>query len=313
MAGLVKPDPARHPCRRGEGNIEFPDQGVCLLRRLSPARLLALLLTGLIPVAAGRAQSAPDPPGIQDNSFLIEEAYNQEYGVVQHISTFTRFWNSKDWIYTFTQEWPVPGAPRHQLSYTLARLHAGALQGSGAGWGDALLNYRYQLVGSGDARVAFSPRLSLILPAGDSSAGRGFGGAGFQASLPLSVVVTKQLVTHWNAGTTVVPHAQNFAHQRATTVGYNLGQSFIWRAHSRFNVMLETVFGSFQQVVAPNRTEWSRSLLLSPGVRWAYNFKNGLQIVPGIAVPLGVGPSAGEKGVLLYLSFEHPFRKLPEK
>jgi hypothetical protein len=30
-------------------------------------------------------------------------------------------------------------------------------------------------------------------------------------------------------------------------------------------------------------------------------------------VPLGVGPSAGERAVLLYLSFEHPFRKLPKK
>jgi hypothetical protein len=26
---------------------------------------------------------------------------------VQHIQNFQRFWNSKDWVYTFTQEWPV--------------------------------------------------------------------------------------------------------------------------------------------------------------------------------------------------------------
>jgi len=30
--------------------------------------------------------------------------------------------------------------------------------------------------------------------------------------------------------------------------------------------------------------------------------------VPGIAFPIGVGPSAGDDAVLLYLSFEHPFR-----
>lgn len=29
-------------------------------------------------------------PAIQDNSFFIEEAYNQEDRVVQHISTFVR-------------------------------------------------------------------------------------------------------------------------------------------------------------------------------------------------------------------------------
>src|SRR5207249_3322336 len=58
------------------------------------------------------------PYGIQDNSFLVEEAYNQEFGVVQHIQNFQRYWNSKEWIYTFTQEWPVDPRPRHQLSYT---------------------------------------------------------------------------------------------------------------------------------------------------------------------------------------------------
>jgi len=100
---------------------------------------------------------------------------------------------------------------------------------------------------------------------------------------------------------------------RAFSTGYNLGQSFIWLANPRFNVMLETVFSRAQSVIAPDKTEWSSSVFLSPGVRWAYNFKNGLQIVPGVAAPLGVGPSAGEKGIFLYLSFEHPFRKLPKE
>jgi len=68
---------------------------------------LALLLPSL-----GYAEPASETtPPIQDNSFLIEEAYNQEFGVVQHTSTLTRLWNRKDWIYTFTQEWPAPAIP----------------------------------------------------------------------------------------------------------------------------------------------------------------------------------------------------------
>src|SRR5689334_2047097 len=86
------------------------------------------------------SSSQSQQPGIQDNSFLLEEAYNQNFGVVQHISSFARFWNSKDWAYTFTQEWPVPGDARHQFSYTLPYWHAGAFQESGAGIGDILLN-----------------------------------------------------------------------------------------------------------------------------------------------------------------------------
>lgn len=252
-------------------------------------------------------------PGIQDNSFLVEEAYNQNYGVVQHISSFTRFWDSKDWNYSFTQEWPAPGDARHQLSYTLVALHAGAFPGSGVGIGDVFLNYRYQLVGSGETRVAFSPRLSLIFPTGDAIQGRGAGSFGWQTNLPLSVVLGEKLVSHWNAGATFFPRAQNLAGDRAATAGYNLGQSFIWLVNPRFNVMLETVFARSQAVVARDRTEWASSVLLNPGIRWAYNFKNGLQIVPGIGVPLGVGSSAGERAILLYLSFEHPFRKLPGK
>ena len=83
---------------------------------------------------------------IQDNSFVIEEAYNQEDGVVQHISSFERLTNSHDWVYTQTDEWPLRTL-KHQLSVTLAGTHAGSFAGSGARWGDTALNYRYQLAG----------------------------------------------------------------------------------------------------------------------------------------------------------------------
>jgi hypothetical protein len=273
---------------------------------LAATVLLGLNCLGQNPIPAAQ-------PGIQDNSFLVEEAYNQNFGVVQHISSFTRFWNSKDWNYTFTQEWPVPGNERHQVSYTLAALHSGSLPRSGVGIGDVFLNYRYQLAGSGDTRVAFSPRFSLIFPTGDSTQGRGLGSFGVQTSLPLSVVLNKKLVSHWNTGATFFPRAQDSSGNRAAIAGYNLGQSFIWLVHTRFNVMLETVFAQSQTVVAGNHTAWTSSLFLSPGIRWAHNFKNGLQIVPGFGIPLGAGPSVSEKAIFLYLSFEHPFRKIPEK
>ena len=272
-------------------------------------RTLWLALLVLIPGPFSIGQIATDPKPIQDNSFLIEEAYNQEKGIVQHINTFIYFADSHSWTYAFTQEWPVPGDQRHQLSYTLVAVRPG-FSSTGAGFGDVFLNYRYQIVGNGGARVAFAPRVSLIFSTGDSRLGRGSGGLGVQTSLPMSVVVNRALVTHWNAGATFVPHAQDPAADRASTAAYNLGQSFIWLARPRVNFMLETVFASAQAVVGRDKTLWANSLFLSPGVRWAYNFKNGLQIVPGIAMPVGAGPSWGEKGVFIYLSFEHPFEKL---
>ena len=273
--------------------------------------LLSLLPLLLLPHPCFAQSASPAPqPGIQDNSFLIEEAYNQEEGVVQHISAFTHLWPSKTWAYTFTQEWPLGKYPRHQFSYTIPVVSSG--EGFGTGIGDVALNYRYQLVGNGSAKVAFAPRLSVLLPTGDYRRELGFGGTALQINLPLSVVVNRKLVTHWNAGTTIVPSARNPAGDHAAAYGYNLGQSFIWQIRPRFNAMLETVWTSAELVVAPGQTARQNVLLVNPGIRWAYNFKNGLQIVPGIAVPIGVGPSRGEKGIFLYLSFEHPFSKSKE-
>ena len=245
-------------------------------------------------------------PRIQDNSFLIEEAYNQEPGVVQHISTFTRFWNTKDWYYTFTQEWPGSN-PRHQFGYTLGRTYSEEF--GDAGLADVILNYRYQVAGNGESRVAFAPRVSLLLPTGNAALARGTGGAGVQVNLPLSIVLSPRLVSHWNAGSTFVPSAQGPDHSRAATAGFNVGQSFVFTLHPRFNFLLETLCTRFQSVTGPGATEWSTGVFVSPGIAWAYNFKNGLQIVLGLALPVGVGPSAGEKSALVYLSFEHPFGK----
>lgn len=272
-------------------------------------KLLArIILFAMILPVFSIAQEAPssETPPIQDNSFLVEEAYNQEAGVIQHISFFQRGFTTHDWVYSFTQEWPV-GEQKNQLSYTVVGTHAGDFAGSGGGWGDTVLNYRYQLVGTGETRVAISPRLSLLLPSGDSRLGRGFGGTGIQTLLPLSLVLNKKLVTHWNAGATWVPRAQNELGERAGVNGYTLGQSTIWLVTSRFNGMLETVWTGNESVAGPGKTQRAHDLLISPGVRWSYNFKSGLQIVPGVAMPIGVGPSAGDKGLILYLSFEHPW------
>jgi len=280
-----------------------------MLRRsalLATARIIALLW--FVTPAITNAQSVSEPRVIQDNSFLVEEAYNQEPGVVQHISAFTRLWNSKDWAYSFTQEWPLPGAAKHQVSYTAIMTNSGAF--GSPGFGDTLLNYRYQVLGNGDTRVAFAPRASLIVPTGAARFGRGYGGTGVQANLPLSIVVNRRLVTHWNIGTMLVPHARNESGDRAGTTAYNLAQSTIWLAKPNFNVLVETAWTGYESVIGRNTTQGQHSLLINPGIRWAHNLKSGLQIVPGVAVPIGMGPSAGERGLLLYLSFEHPWRAL---
>ncbi len=273
----------------------------CLLCTYSAAPLAAQKLAK---ESAQSTQPAAAPASIEDNSFLIEEAYNQEAGVVQHISTFAQQRGTRAWAYNFTQEWPL-FSQRHQLSYTVPILSAGP--GTGSGIGDLALNYRYQLADGTRSGVAVAPRLSLLVATGDERQGRGAGGPGLQVNLPVSVEHSPLFVTHWNAGATFTPSAKNAIGDEAATRSYNLGGSLIWLAHSTFNVMLEAVWARGEEVSGPGERVPYRVAFVSPGVRGAINFASGLQIVPGIAVPIGIGPSSGDRQLFFYLSFEHPF------
>lgn len=259
---------------------------------------------------ASTASSQSQVEPISDNSFLIEEAYNQSPGVVQHVNTFMRTRNG-NWAYSFTQEWPVLSI-KHQLSFTaLGQGFAGAAGGgSGSnGLGDIALNYRYQILGAEGGKTAVAPRVSLLLPTGSVRQGMGAGATGVQFNLPISVDHSKYFVTHWNAGATYTPRAKNAAGERANTLGYNLGQSVIYKTSPNFHLLLETAWNRYESVIGTKLKEKEHALLLNPGVRWAHNLRSGLQIVPGVAIPVGIGPSRGERGVFLYLSFEHAFKK----
>lgn len=260
------------------------------------------------------AQSPDAPkegaPPIQDNSFLIEEAYNQPAGVVQHISTFAIDRKTQSWAYTFTQEWPVL-SQLHQLSYTIPLERPESRLGTGIG--DAALNYRYQMPTGRYTNLAVAPRLSLLVPTGAVEKGRGAGSPGVQANLPVSVVLAKSIVSHSNVGMTYTPRAENVAGARSATRDFNIGQSLIWLVRPTLNFMLEVAWESGEEVIDASRRERSRGLLLSPGIRGAINLSSGLQIVPGIAVPIGIGPSRGERSMFFYLSLEHPFASTAQK
>jgi hypothetical protein len=251
-------------------------------RREKGFRILHFSLL-LSPFSALFAQS---PAPISDNSFLIEEAYNQEPGVVQHINTFSRVNGGRSWAYSFTQEWPLL-SELYQLSYTIPVSHD---EGLGTGVGDIALNFRYQLLGGEDASVHVAPRFTVLVPTGSEDRGRGAGGTSAQVNLPLSWVPDPALATHWNAGVTLSPGARPSPF---------LGASAIWYPRPALNLLLEALWiGGDEQ-----------SVVLNPGVRWAFNFESGLQIVPGVAYTIGLDDGAGPDAVFLYLSFEHPFRR----
>lgn len=257
---------------------------------------LAVSTSGLIALAVPvPAQKSKE---IQDNSFLVEEAYNQEDGVIQHIQTFQLMKNNT-WGYSFTQEWPVP-KQAHQLSYTIPINHPDQ---TNFGLGDILLNYRYQLVFK--EGIALSPRLSLLLPSGNIKKGLGNGSPGFQINIPLSIKLSDSWVTHWNAGTTIIPNSKIADGPHFNSYGFNFGTSFIYLVSKNVNLMCEGVWNSLETLQSDGAKTRNDVFTINPGVRFALNCKSGLQIVPGLAMPITFGNSATNYGVFTYLSLEH--------
>ena len=271
-------------------------------------RLVRSLGLCFVAASAIEAQAPSAPPPIRDNSFLIEEAYNQEWGVVQHVGTFQKVRGGTGWGATFTQEWPAP-SERHQLSYTIPLMRSDGGAGLETGVGDIALNYRYQVPVRAGSTLAMAPRFSLVTPVGDEAKGRGAGAVGLELNLPTSIELSRMLVTHFNVGGSWTPSARNVVGEEATTSGVFAGASLIFLVHPKVNLMVETLWSQDASVVGPDRTESERAFVIAPGIRGAIDFPSGLQIVPGVAFPIGIGPSEGEKGIYLYLSFEHPFRR----
>lgn len=254
------------------------------MRRIAACATLALAAVVLTPAAAIAQTPAPADPSrkweILDNSFFVEEAFNQEAGVVQNIFTWTSA-RSGLWDAGFTQEWPAPGMT-HQLSYTLPF----ASTGEATGPGDVLLNYRYQLRTESRSGPAIAPRLSLILPTGRASEGLGDDVVGLQINVPAS----KQLgdvYLHANVGFTWLPDVQRTPH---------LAGSGIWRAAPMLNLMIEAV------------VELTESVTVSPGLRRGWNLGDH-QLVIGAAVPFTREAGATTAALLAYFSYELPFRR----
>ena len=262
----------------------------------------------LVAGAAAAAQTPPPPdPGdwkITDNSFLVEEAFNQEAGIVQNIFGFQRL-TVRDWQFTFTQEWPAPGM-RHQLSYTVPVQSADGT----SGMGDVLVNYRLQVLEEGAGRPAFAPRISAILPSGSTAAGAGTHGV--QVNLPFSKR-TGDFYFHWNGGA-----SWQWTKDGVLLTSPSAAGSIIYRARQMLNLMLEGVVAGLaaetpSTPTAPGVSRRTTASTLSPGVRGGWNASEDKQIILGAAVPTTWSGGESNTAIFLYFSYEGPVRGLPRK
>jgi DtxR family Mn-dependent transcriptional regulator len=272
-----------------------------LLVHAASALLLVLGLAS--PLMAQEPTAEPSRPfEITDNSFLVEEAFNQEANIFQNIVGFVQA-EGGEWELAFTQEWPL-GGMTHQFSYTL--LVSG--EGQSRGWNDLLINYRWQALVEGPGRPAFSPRVSLVLPTGDEEQGRGDGVVGFQVNLPMSKQVG-DFYLHGNAGFVHLPGVETEIPDRETSLtAPTLAGSIIWRMRPMVHLLFEGVAVFSEFVSVGDATDRETVLTYSPGVRFGWNLGDQ-QLVAGLAVPITNDSEGTGVAGLGYFSYELPFRR----
>lgn len=291
------------------------------------AFLPLLTLTALLAIAveAGHAQDS-EPQNIRDNSFLIEEAYNQEPGVVQHIFNWYPTWDHangdrREFQFLYLMELPL-GSETHQFSFSPLNFQhffedpAGGPADEEGGWGDTQLNYRYQLTTDEPSgmRPAIAPRFSLILPTGDEDRGLGTGELGYQFNLPISKEL-ERFAFHFNAGFTYTPNvsvtlANGLIPPGRDLRGYNLGGSVIWLASYDVNFLLECLTLWDEELGDQGNRHRTTSVTLDPGVRGALFTGEEVQWIVGAGMPIGLTDDAPDIGLFIYMSVEHNFRTM---
>jgi DtxR family Mn-dependent transcriptional regulator len=298
-------DPSADSVRlRGRNNREITIGARAASKVLVQAVRVVLVCLAMSGVTLAQTVPTPAPRSepfqIMDNSFLVEEAFNQPDGVFQNIAGLVR--SDGRWAGGFTQEWPV-GSQAHQFSFTASLLDSG----THVGFGDVLLTYRYQASMEAAGRPAFSPRVSLILPSGRPRRGLGDGAFGLQFNLPVSKQ-TGDWQWHGNGGLTWLHDADEGAGTRAESLlSPFIGGSGIYRLWPMLHLMLETVV-EFDESILPEGTRRDTVFTLSPGVRGGWNLGDH-QLVLGVAMPITWIERARDTGAFFYLSYELPFRR----
>jgi hypothetical protein len=272
-------------------------------RRTSRTTRPRSLAVALLLILGSRSARGVDPrtalvSDVQDNSLLIEEAYNQEQGVVQNILTLEMDADGgreRDWELAFSQEWPLFSSD-HQIAFTLP-FEAVEPDGRASGLGDLELAYRYQLFRETEVWPAVAPSFGLSLPTGSEDRGFGNGTVGYGLSLPASKVLTDRFALNGNAGVSIAPHVAG-----NVLDDYLLGVSAIYAVDHSLDLFVEWVANSVQ-VVEDGHSQRDFLSRVSPGARYAFDLAGG-QLVVALAAPIGTTPESPDWGLFVYLSFE---------
>lgn len=271
--------------------------------------VLAIFLSA----AGGEAAESRPIDGFSDHSFLIEEAYNQERGEVQHIfnAVYTNDFRRRGWSFNFSQEWWL-FSEEHQIAYSIPFYRLWDEGERQRGIGDVSVEYRYQLLEEESYVPALAPKFGLILPTGNRDKGTGNGVVGYEWGLAASKKVAARLALHANLGLTYLPKSRvrlddddRRLSPKRSLVSYGLGTSAVFALLSNLHMLLEWVGEFEEELNDEGKRVRAFKAVLSPGIRAALINRESLQTVLGVGIPIGLTRPADDYGVFLYFSLEH--------
>ncbi len=233
---------------------------------------------------------------IEDNSFLLEEAFNQPPGVYQFIQTFqSDLSRGKDFLAT-EGEAPL-GSTTHQASYQVSDTK---YTPEGVVNGDLTLNYRWQPWN--DGKNMWANRFGLILP-------KEMDDVGYLWMQAWTFTLGEKWMHHWNLGLNTTPNAKFSGPKRKALNGTTLGTSFIYMWKENANFLMEALWENQDQFTKVGEVRRQSYLSLSPGMRFELKVKGWerTQIVPGLAFPFTYHASKMATGVFIHLSLEPNF------
>jgi len=255
----------------------------------------------------GSKSIKPNYRFLQGSDMLIETAYLQDDDELEHRFTFSRT-GTRAWSFVFTEELPL-GNEKHQLGISIPSHFLKTDAGRTRIFGDVQLGYNYSLLGGEESRFAISPGVEMTLPTGGEREGEASNGVGVSLNLPVSVALSDRFASNSAFEFSYARSARNAAGEKADLKGFELGQGLVWFARPKLNFVVEAIWERSQEFDDEQGRQWESELFVSPGVRWAHTFKNGLVVVPAFGVPIGFGPSRGDNRFFFSISFEHSLKR----
>lgn len=230
---------------------------------------------------------------IEDNSLLLEEAYNQKPGELQLIQTYETFKDERP-DYNIELEAPLSGTT-HQLAIAFGKEKT---------FSDVELGYRFQAINV-DGKI-LTEGLRLILPTGSLENESDHGVVGYEWLQSATVIFSEKISHHWNLGVRIYPNAESrMTSDDRTLTNFIGGTSIVYYYRDNFNFLIEGLFQSEENIDDLGEIESEVSFTLSPGIRFGWDLdSNKTQIVPAISFPISFNDEKTIPGIFLYLSLE---------